>query len=229
MRSLWFPVVLSAVACSASFDPKHVGDMGGTIEGQAQNRDTGSEVADDDSVDGDTGSIPDDTATDPEGTEPELADLKAKMTNSATGCQDIDGIAIPGAASYFYGELWPDDDDTWHGTEEWVFIANDAWRAQGVSDCTVTWNVRATAVSPGACAACDVSVAVAATVDSRYTSCPEDLWEEYSNYTVQYDVLVDSETGLTHWFFASSGKELGAGSHAAGAMNYVTDPVCVWF
>ena len=114
------------------------------------------------------------------------------------------------------------------GQEEWLLYANDSWRATGVNDCAVTWNIQAEETDAGVCAACDITVAVAATIDIARTSCPEGLWENDANYTVTYDVIWN-EAGDSSWFFAASGNPMGIGSHADGAMNYITSRSCVWF
>jgi len=213
-----------SVGCSASLDPKG----GGSDDGGGNSDGPGDDGGDDSNVDsGDDGG----GAINGSGTVSDLTDLKASLQRNAEGCQTVDDISHPGAATYFYGELQPvqgAEVSTWEGREEWLLYANEAWQEVGVNDCAVTWSVQAEEVGPGACAACDVTVAVAATVDIARTSCPEELWEEDSNYTVTYDVMWD-DTGVSNWFFSESGNPMGTGSHSDGAMNFVTSRSCVWF
>jgi len=236
------PVFLClASACSAPLKTEQA-DVDGLLgsDDAGTTGENGSDSGPDDSSP--DGTSPDDDEKDgavevvdpknPDNNDGGLADLKATMDRSAEGCQDIDGLAHPGAASQFYGELeLVDTDDVlaWRGFEEWILVANDAWQDTGVDDCTVTWSLRAEETDAGVCAACDLSIAVVASIDESRTSCPADLWEEHIHYAVEYDVLVDPDTDDTRWFFASSGNMLGAGSHADGALNYLTDRTCLWF
>ena len=218
-----------SVACSASLDGKDAGGSGGNTDGPGSGDDGGSGTTgtDDGSAGGDSAG----DGSGGNGSVTDLVDLKASLERSASGCQDVDGVPHPGAASYFYGELEPvfnDDGPGWRGSEEWILFANDTWKDTGVSDCVVTWSVQAEEVDAGTCAACDVTVAVAATIDVARTSCPDGLWEEDANYSETYDVMLDP-TGTSTWFFARSGTQMGTGSHTDGAMNYVTSRSCVWF
>jgi len=219
-------LLTAALGCSANFDNKNAGTSGTTGDGPGSDGGgSGGEGSGDGSGGEGTG---DDGAT-----VDDLVDLKSALDASASGCQDVDGTPHPGAASYFYGELEPTESEDgegpqWRGTEEWILFANDAWRDTGVSDCVVTWSVQAEEVAPGACAACDVSVAVAATVDIANTSCPEGLWEGVENYAETYDIRLDTD-GTSTWFFGGSGTMMGTGSYVDFAMNYVTERSCVWF
>jgi hypothetical protein len=229
MRILLFSCLALLAGCSATFDSK--GDGGsGTTNGPGAGSGSGSDGnGDGSSTDsGGNGSV-DDGHT---GSISQLEDIKASMDRSATGCQDVDGISHAGAASYFYGELEPvssDEGPQWRGKEEWILFANNAWKDTGVSDCVVTWSVQAEEVEPGRCAACDISVAVVATIDIARTSCPEGLYEGAENYSVQYDVRMDPIEEASQWFFADTGTAMGIGSYAGVAMNYLTDRSCLWF
>jgi len=225
MRPLVFISLLLATACSASFDPK-TGGAGGSGSDFPGSNGSG------DGTDGDGSDSDDGSGGSGNGNIADLDDIKSDMVTGPDGCETIDEIPHPGAASYFYGELEPittDDGPQWRGTEEWILFANDAWRETGVSDCVVTWILQAEEVDTGQCGACDVSLAVVATIDTANTSCPEGLWETSFNYSVQYDVRLDPNTETSQWFFAESGAAMGVGSYAGVAMNYLTERSCVWF
>jgi hypothetical protein len=226
MRHFLCSLALLGCACSASFDPK-TGGADGTGSDFPNNGGSGSGTdggGDDDGSDAGSGAG--------SGNIDDLDDIKSDMVTGADGCQTIDEVSHPGAASYFYGELEPvntDDGPQWRGVEEWILFANEAWRDTGVSDCVVTWVLQAEEVDPGLCGACDVSLAVVGTVDTARTSCPDGLWEDSFNYSVQYDVRFDPTTDTSQWFFAESGSTMGSGSYAGVAMNYLTARSCVWF
>jgi len=223
MRLQLLLLAAGVVGCSASFDDKGMGSGDGSGSGDGPGDDRG----DNGTGSGDDGG----GASNGSGSVSDLHDLKAEVQRDAEGCQMVDDISHPGAASYFYGEMQPvqgAEIPMWEGREEWLLYANDAWQATGVNDCVVTWNIQAEEVEAGACAACDITVAVAATVDIARTSCPEGLWEDDANYAVTYDVMWD-DAGDSNWFFAASGNPMGTGSHSDGAMNYITERSCVWF
>lgn len=229
MRSLLLLSLLS-VACSATFDPKSTASSGTTGDGPGGSGGDGGSGSDDDN--GGSGSDGDDGGTSGDSVD-DLEDLKGALDASAEGCQEVDGISHPGAASYFYGEFEPSDVDEdghqhWRGSEEWLLYSNDAWRDTGVSDCVITWSIQGEEVDAGACAACDLSIAIVATVDVARTSCPNGLWEDDANYSVSYDVRLDPD-GTSTWFFGASGTTMGTGSHEGLAMNYLTNRTCVWF
>jgi len=228
MRLFVFAALVTA-GCSASFNDKNNATNGTTGDGPGSgnsgNSGNGSSGDGDGSGDGGSGGAGSDTVDD-------LEDLKSDIDASATGCQDIDGVSHPGAASYFYGELEPtelgEDGQRWQGTEEWILYSNDAWQDTGVADCIVTWSIQAEEVASGACGGCDYSIAVDATVDLARTSCPNGLWETDANYSVAYDIRLESD-GTSTWFFGASGNSMGTGSHEGLAMNYLTTRTCVWF
>ena len=208
------------IGCSATFDDKGAGATGttGDSPGDGEGPGSGGSGGGDDGAGG--SSIDD------------LDDLKSGMQANADGCQEVDGVPHPGAASYFYGELEPVESDgetrMWRGSEEWILFSNASWRDTGVSDCTITWNIQGEETEAGTCAACDLSIAVAATVDMARTSCPNGLWEDDANYSESYDIRLD-DTGTSTWFFGRSGNTMGTGSWDGLAMNYLTARTCVWF
>lgn len=233
MRVAWL-LPLVGLACSATFDPKDGGATGTTANfpggGGAGSDDGGTGGTTDNGGSGSGSGSGSDGES--QGSLADLDDLKVEMIDSADGCQEIDDVPHPGAASYFYGELAPsasDDGTQWTGTEEWILYANESWQETGVADCVVTWAVRGEASETGLCGACDLTLAVVGTVDLAYTSCPEELWEDSRNYSVRYDIRLDSSTGDSQWFFADTGTPMGVGSFAGVAMNYLTDRSCLWF
>lgn len=158
-------------------------------------------------------------------------DLPDPRTNAAfdPNCADVDGTPVPGATSFFYGQFGATSDPTvWEGYEEWILYANDAWRAVGVDDCTITWNATAAQTDEaGTCADCAYGLTVAATIDLARTSCPEGLYEGAENFEVVYGVRVTGDRSA--YVYAQNGNPLGEGYAAEGASNYLSAGSCVWF
>ena len=80
---------------------------------------------------------------------PGLKDARDGMNRSAGDCQDLQGDALPGANSYFWGEYEGDAAQGWFGTEKFYVFANDTLKDQGGEDCEVTWIVTAPAAVVG--------------------------------------------------------------------------------
>lgn len=182
---------------------------------------------DDTALTGDSGGG-DDSGGGGTGTEegvPGLKDARDDMDRSAGGCQDLQGDALPGANSYFWGEYEGSSAEGWFGTEKFYVFANDTLKDAGGEDCEVTWVVTAGQVAPGSCSGCEVALDVSATLDS--STCGDGMADEAS-FTITYAVDQLSD-GTARWFFDSSGNELGQGYWNGNGMNYLTDPSCRWF
>ncbi len=135
---------------------------------------------------------------------------------------------IPGATSYFLGDYTISGTDV-SGTETWALISNPTWEATDEGgDCEVVWNVVGSTNDPQSCAACDLGVSIAATVDQGATTCPQGLWVDESEFQVSYDILRSGDGSAT-WYFASSGNTLGTGSHSGDNVSFVTDAECMFF
>jgi len=143
------------------------------------------------------------------------------------GCDDVDGVSIEGASSYFYGELVRSD-SVWTGSESWLLFSNPSWQAQGQGDCQIEWHLVADEVGTQGCDTCDLGLSVSASIDPADTSCPESLYSGLETFTVGYE-LERRADGSASWHFADSGEMLGEGHHADDALNYITSHQCVWF
>jgi hypothetical protein len=208
---------LLLLGCSAAFTAKDTG-AGGSDGGGG---------ADGGGADGGDGG---DGGGDPSGTgDPADYGLSPLTQGIDTGgCDGFDGVDIPGAAAYFYGQYVPDGEGGWRGEERWLLFANPTWQDAGFDDCEVVWITRASETATGACGACDLGIAVSASVDQGRTTCPEELWEDPAdkNWSAEYAVAISGDDSV--WYFAS-GSPLGEGSHADGAMNFLSEKTCQFF
>lgn len=155
-----------------------------------------------------------------------LDDLRVGLDQG--GCEDYDGTPIPGAASYWYGELRSDGAGGWSGFEQWILFSNAAWQATGEDDCVITWLTSATETSTGACAACDFGLQVSASIDITQTDCPEGLFEGEESWSTAYAVL-DKGDGTTLLYYAESGTPYATGQINDTALNYLSEKACKWF
>ncbi len=149
------------------------------------------------------------------------------------GCEDWtdnDGTVyqITGAVSYFYGEYEDNGDGTWTGTEYWYLYANDTWKEAGGADCQMYWAASGTEGESGACPTCDLAIDVTLQLDVTETNCPEDLYESEASGSASYAIKHSNDDEAT-WYFASSGKQFGAGYYNSEAMNFATEFACKWF
>ena len=158
----------------------------------------------------------------------DLPDPRADVAFDAN-CSDVDGIQVPGATSFFYGSFGATDDpNTWEGVEQWILVANDAWRDAGEDDCTITWTASAErSDEAGTCADCSYGLTVAASIDLARTSCPEGLYEGSESFSVVYGVRVSGDTA--DYVYAQTGNPLGSGHANENASNYLSAAACVWF
>jgi hypothetical protein len=145
------------------------------------------------------------------------------------GCTDYDGIPVAGATSYFYGQfVATGTDDVWEGEEQWILLANDAWREAGEDDCVITWNVTAQRTDEaGTCGDCTYGLSLSTNIDIARTSCPEGLYEGEESFSVVYGVRVSGETAT--FVYAQSGNPLGTGYATDGASNYLSEGACTYF
>lgn len=174
---------------------------------------------DDSATSGDGGSGPDGS---------DLPDLQATLETGL--CEEAptgEGDKHPGADAYFVG-AYESGSDGWTGTELWLLYANQAWKDAGGSDCVVTWGASATEGSPTACANCDFSLAVVATLDESETTCDKGLWEDELNWSVGYDVKINDD-GTSTWYFGKSGSEFASGYSDSNSLNFATSHSCTWF
>ena len=144
-------------------------------------------------------------------------------------CSDVDGVSVPGATSFFYGQFEATDDpDVWQGEEQWLLFANDTWREYGEDDCVVTWTaVAARSEAAGTCADCSYGLTVSAAIDLARTSCPEGLYEGVEAFEVVYGVRVAGSAAT--YVFAQSGTVVGTGSAVESGSNYLSEGACTWF
>jgi len=157
-----------------------------------------------------------------------LTDLSSSLSEWDCDIQQATGVAGLGATSYFYG-VYKEAEGGFTGFEEWILFANDTWRDDGGSDCTIRWNVSAVSDDPETCPACDVALDVIFTLDKSCSTCPDDMIDaQESNATERYEVQRSAD-GTSRWFYASSGNQFGTGKTNSNAMNFVTNDSCVWF
>ncbi len=197
--------------------------------GATKSADAAKPAAGDDTASGD------DTATEDtgEGTEDTSSlmdtDLSGFMQADAEGCEEVSGVATPGAASYFRGGYVRQPDGTWNGEEHWHLYANTAWRALGGEDCAVRWEMVATETSAGACATCTFGLEVSATLDVTSTTCPEALYEGDETFSTTY-AIATRDDGTAGVYFARSGTLLTETAvFDDGAMGFLTPRTCTWF
>ena len=150
-----------------------------------------------------------------------------------TGCEEVSGSALPGAAVYFIG-TYAQGSDGWQGWEEVRLFANQTWRDNGGADCSLVWTVSASEAGTGSCGNCDLGLAVSAVMDIGATTCDEEHREGEESFSTTYGIdLVDDSTHSV-WYFAETGNAFGQGNALAEgsspqAMNFVSSKTCWWF
>ncbi|MBL8615240.1 MAG: hypothetical protein JNM72_06490 [Deltaproteobacteria bacterium] len=155
-----------------------------------------------------------------------LPDLRAGL---ATGlCEEIRGTNVPGADSYFFGELVVDGSAA-RGSETWELHANSAWKARGGGDCVIEWRLVGSKVAPKACQECDFGLSLSSTPLVEKSGCVEDLKKrEARAEQLAYDVKLQTD-GTALVYFAGSGKLLGEGHHKDGTVQFRSAHQCKWF
>lgn len=143
----------------------------------------------------------------------------------ASACQEHDGVALAGAATFRWGEYHHDTSD-WTGEERLYVRANDTWLANGGRDCEIHWTTTAVEDDPGACSTCDLGLAVTGTLAG--TSCPEELSGQAVDFRQAYAVRLD-EDGSARWFLTQSVQLVGVGYYTADAANFLGSAICRWF
>ncbi len=180
---------------------------------------------------GDTSDSGTDTAAEAAALEAAL-DLSGEFQRDATGCEDVSGTPVPGAAAYFVGrylERSGGDMRGWTGTEQWALFANAAWRDVGGMDCVVTWTVTASVTEAGACATCDYGMRVEASLDAARTTCPAELYAGDETFRTTYGVDTHDD-GSASVYYASSGNLLAERAvWNARGIGYRTERACKWF
>ncbi len=154
----------------------------------------------------------------------DLPEVRDEMDRSAGNCQELNGSALFGANSYFWGVLEGTPDAGWEGEERWYLFANDTAKANDFPDCEVVWTVAAAPTSPTGCPTCEQGLAVSANLTDN--SCPSDLSVDQS-YNEEYAVDL-TDNGDSIWYF-SSGTQFGRGYWNGGALSYLTEASCRWF
>ncbi len=159
----------------------------------------------------------------------ELPSLEGLVDPS--GCEELSGEAVAGAAAFFIGIYETTSGGEWVGLEEYRLYANEAWKQEGGQDCSVFWRMSASESSPGACGSCELGLAVNAELDQSSTTCPAALYSGEETFSVSYGIdLRDAGTAAT-WYFAGTGNRFGEG-YAVGdpdAVNFLSDHTCQWF
>jgi hypothetical protein len=205
MRTLALGLLL---ACSGD-DPKS--DTGGTGGDADTDLDTDTDVDTDTDTDVDTDTIPDPYAS----LDRTACEGGAYVDNTMT--------------AWFVGDLVVSG-TTFTGTEtaavHWSpnFVSECGYAA----DCVIVWALTGTVGAPGACADCDYSLEVDATLDAAATDCPTDRIGDVSpdTWSTTYDVKLNPD-GTTEVSFSQSGNPLGAWYWAGDRVTYVTgQPVC---
>jgi hypothetical protein len=155
-----------------------------------------------------------------------MPDLRAGL---ATGlCEEIRGTNIPGADSYFFGELIVDGTAA-RGSETWELHANSKWKERGGGDCVIEWRLVGSKVPPKACQECDFGLSLSSTPLVEKSGCVEDLKKrEARPGQLAYDVKLQTD-GTALVYFAGSGKLLGEGYHKDGAVRFRSAHQCKWF
>lgn len=174
-------------------------------------------------------SVPDATASTPAPAAPSGGALPDLTKEFETGvCEEIRGASVPGADSYFYGELSLSGDAV-SGLETWWLNANKAWTDVGGTSCTIRWQLAGTKTTTSACRDCDFGVQVAGSPETGNSKCPEPLLKrEARSQELRYDVKLSSN-GEAFIYFAKSGKLLAQGFHRDGKVVYRTQHQCKWF
>lgn len=148
-----------------------------------------------------------------------------------TGCEDLSGETVAGAAAFFIGIYETTDGGEWVGAEEYRLYANDAWKAAGGADCSVFWRMSASETGAGSCGSCELGLAVNAEIDQNRTTCPAALYSGEETFSVSYGVDLREGKTETTWYFANTGTRFGDG-FAVGdpdAVNFLSDHTCQWF
>lgn len=144
-----------------------------------------------------------------------------------------------GADGYFVGRFTLADGKV-TGTETWVLYANQAWKAKGGRDCSLTWNVVGSTTGAGKCVGCSTSFRFHAEPDIAGSNCPDELLHgrraptgqmvgsEAGPFDQHYDVATSAD-GSAVVSFASSGRELGKGRFSGGTLEYTSHHQCKFF
>ena len=169
------------------------------------------------------------------------ATTAAGMPDVETGMVDgmcANGPGAEGADSYFTGRFEVKDGVV-TGTESWVLFANPKWEARGGKDCRLVWDVKGAVVEPRNCSACDLGIEFHA-VPRLDSTCPEELVQgrklptgqrvggEGVSFDQTYSIQRTGD-GKARVFFGKSGKLLGEGYHADGAVSWLSAHSCKWF
>lgn len=165
----------------------------------------------------------------PTGPGPSAAGLPDLHVGVATGlCEQIRGTNIPGADSYFFGELLVNGTAV-TGAERWELTANSAWKARGGDSCSIEWRLVGSRTHTSACGECDYGLVLNSTPLVDKSDCIEDLKKrEGRPGKIAYDVKLQSD-GTALVYFAGSGKLVGEGYHKDGALVFRSAHQCKWF
>ena len=146
---------------------------------------------------------------------------------SFSDCEGYDGVDIPGAERFFYGQFEVDEAGNISGIEQILNYANSSWKALGEDDCISVYMVTGVVTTPVACTSCDIGISIEANLDTNQSTCPDALNEGFESFSTSYDIS-QSADGKSTWYF-TSGNPLGQGYHDDSGLNYLSAGSCVYF
>jgi hypothetical protein len=146
------------------------------------------------------------------------------------GCDDFEGVEIPGATSYFVGdfEFVGDDLDGVVGTEAWVLLANPTWEELGAIDCTIYWSVVGTRNPGDGEPVFDLDLHM--TIDTGTSVCDPVLLAQVAadsgEFDAAYSAAISGDGSATTQVLSTL---TGHGYGTDTRLTYVTDSACKWF
>ena len=175
----------------------------------------------------------DDTDTD----DGEIVDLGDPLEGLAglSACEsytDSEGDVFfgPGRTEFIVVDL--DFDET--GTEasgylDYILFANQTWKDLGGDDCVVRWRLTGSVVDATSCGACDLGLALNASVLSADSTCPEAFYAGLEQWTAAYEVLILDENEAAY-YYTRSGAEFATDARYSEERTWArSDAQCKWF
>lgn len=184
-------------------------------------------------------------SSDPFFDESGLNNVLEEMDPAACDTLAAEYPGLAGATSYFAGSYLKDSSG-WVGREKWVLYPNEEWQtlsydqwmegdqslsniAQGYP-CEVSWDILVQELEDlETCLACDLALAVSATISFSSTNCPQGLWSEPSEQNWESVYEIAKTNGTSIFYFRSNGNPFGWGYAGDNALNFLSEPNCKWF